>query len=33
MEYLIKWKNRGANDASLVTEDQLAHVHNSSPQL
>jgi hypothetical protein len=32
MEYLIKWKNRGAEDASWVTEDQLAHVKNSSLQ-
>jgi hypothetical protein len=32
MEYLIKWKNRGAEDASWVTEDQLARVQNSSLQ-
>jgi hypothetical protein len=31
MEYLIKWKNRGADDASWVTEDQLSCVHKSSP--
>jgi len=31
MEYLIKWKNWGPEDASWVTKDQLARVHNSSP--
>jgi hypothetical protein len=32
MEYLIKWMNRGIEDASWVNEDQLAHMYNSSPQ-
>jgi hypothetical protein len=32
MEYLIKWKNRGVEDALWVPEDQLSCVHNSSPR-
>jgi len=31
LEYLIKWKNRGKEDVSWVTPDQLAHLQSFCP--
>ena len=27
LEYLVKWKNRGSEDASWVYEEELTHLH------
>jgi hypothetical protein len=30
IEYLVKWKNRGYEDALWVSEEELMHLRNSS---